>query len=128
LQAELEERVEVTDAVADAVVPGQHREIAGPHDTYRYSDIGPPPSSAAIRRMDSAARPSASAIATAASTIRSLVSPCSATRTGRALLNVLWIWTGVMGYRAARRRRYAEHRRWMIRNFALTLGAIASRR
>ncbi|MFD7665273.1 DUF2306 domain-containing protein [Streptomyces sp. NPDC059788] len=44
-----------------------------------------------------------------------------------AVLDVLWVVTGIAGYRAARQRRYADHRRWMIRNFALTLVAVASR-
>ncbi|UNO41234.1 DUF2306 domain-containing protein [Streptomyces sp. MST-110588] len=42
-------------------------------------------------------------------------------------LDVLWAVTGVAGYRAARQRRYAAHRTWMIRNFAVTLVAISSR-
>ncbi|MFI1204050.1 DUF2306 domain-containing protein [Streptomyces sp. NPDC020883] len=43
------------------------------------------------------------------------------------VLDVLWIVTGVAGYRAALRRRYADHRVWMIRNMALTLVALTSR-
>ncbi|GAA3439144.1 DUF2306 domain-containing protein [Kutzneria kofuensis] len=42
-------------------------------------------------------------------------------------LDVLWIVTGIAGYRAARRRRFADHRRWMIRNYALTFSSLASR-
>ncbi|MFJ9851521.1 DUF2306 domain-containing protein [Streptomyces sp. NPDC101150] len=44
-----------------------------------------------------------------------------------AVLDILWIITGIAGYRTARQRRYADHRVWMIRNFALTLVAITSR-
>ncbi|MFE3646907.1 DUF2306 domain-containing protein [Streptomyces sp. NPDC059152] len=43
------------------------------------------------------------------------------------VLDALWIVTGVAGYRAARHRRYADHRVWMIRNVALTLVALTSR-
>jgi hypothetical protein len=42
-------------------------------------------------------------------------------------LDALWILTAVAGYRAARQRRYAQHRAWMIRNFALALASLASR-
>jgi hypothetical protein len=51
----------------------------------------------------------------------------SANQAALVMLDVLWIITGVAGYRAIRQRRYADHRRWMIRNYALTFGAIASR-
>ncbi|MGW5116171.1 DUF2306 domain-containing protein [Streptomyces noursei] len=44
-----------------------------------------------------------------------------------AVLDALWIVTGVAGYRAARARRYADHREWMVRNVALTLVALTSR-
>ncbi|REK85684.1 DUF2306 domain-containing protein [Streptomyces inhibens] len=43
------------------------------------------------------------------------------------VLDVLWFLTGIAGYRAARQRRYADHRVWMIRNYSLTLVAITSR-
>lgn len=42
-------------------------------------------------------------------------------------LDVLWIVTAVAAYRAARQRRFAQHRVWMIRNFALIISSIASR-
>ncbi|MGK5545027.1 DUF2306 domain-containing protein [Streptomyces sp. URMC 127] len=42
-------------------------------------------------------------------------------------LDVLWAVTGVAAYRAARQRRYADHRLWMIRNFSMTFVAISSR-
>jgi hypothetical protein len=41
--------------------------------------------------------------------------------------DLLWVVTGVAAYRAIRQRRVADHRRWMIRNFALTFAAIATR-
>ncbi|MER6843923.1 DUF2306 domain-containing protein [Streptomyces platensis] len=44
-----------------------------------------------------------------------------------AVLDALWLLTGIAGYRAARQRRYADHRVWMVRNYALTLVAITSR-
>ncbi len=51
----------------------------------------------------------------------------SANQAALGLLDVLWAATAVAGYRAVRQGRYADHRRWMVRNFALTLGALASR-
>lgn len=43
-------------------------------------------------------------------------------------LVVLWTITGVAGYRAVRQRRYADHRKWMLRNYALTFaGAVTTR-
>ncbi|GAB2893705.1 hypothetical protein GCM10027074_72090 [Streptomyces deserti] len=41
---------------------------------------------------------------------------------GLMLSGVLWIVTTLLGYRAARRRRYIDHRRWMIYSFAISLG------
>jgi len=59
------------------------------------------------------------------------VAPVSSTGFGSAVgntaLGVLWLATAVAGYRAARRRRYADHRAWMVRNFALTLSIVANR-
>jgi hypothetical protein len=46
---------------------------------------------------------------------------------GNTMLGVLWLVTGVAGYRMARQRRYPEHRRWMIRSFALTTSIVANR-
>ncbi|WP_433496296.1 DUF2306 domain-containing protein [Sphaerimonospora sp. CA-214678] len=46
---------------------------------------------------------------------------------GRISLEVLWVLTTVMGYRMARKRRYAAHRRWMIYSFALTMDAFSTR-
>jgi uncharacterized membrane protein len=40
---------------------------------------------------------------------------------------VLWLITGGLAYRAARRRDFAAHRAWMMRNYALTFLAVTSR-
>lgn len=42
-------------------------------------------------------------------------------------LAVLWIAVNILGWRAALARRLAEHRRWMIRSWALTLAAVTLR-
>lgn len=42
-------------------------------------------------------------------------------------LAVAWLTTTAMGWRYARMRRFAEHRRWMIRSWALTLSAVTLR-
>ena len=42
-------------------------------------------------------------------------------------LAVFWIGTTLMGWRAAVRGRFVEHRRWMIRSWALTLAAVTLR-
>ncbi|MEU6405189.1 DUF2306 domain-containing protein [Streptomyces sp. NPDC046985] len=41
---------------------------------------------------------------------------------GLALTGVLWIATTLIGLRAARARRYVDHRRWMVYSFAISLG------
>lgn len=46
---------------------------------------------------------------------------------GFACLAVVWLYTGVQGYRAIRRGERALHRRWMLRNHALTLAAVSLR-
>lgn len=43
------------------------------------------------------------------------------------LLAVLWIGTTVAGYRTARQRRFGEHRKWMVRSFALCFSIILNR-
>lgn len=43
------------------------------------------------------------------------------------LLASLWLIFTITGYRMARQRRYDEHRRWMIRSFALTASIITNR-
>lgn len=50
-----------------------------------------------------------------------------ATGLGFALLAVLWLYTGVRALVSIRQRRVEKHRRWMIRNYALTLGAVSLR-
>jgi uncharacterized membrane protein YozB (DUF420 family) len=48
-------------------------------------------------------------------------------RASDVLLAVLWLTCTLTGWRMARRRRFAEHRRWMIRSFALTASIITNR-
>lgn len=40
---------------------------------------------------------------------------------------VVWLVTGWLAYAAVRRRNFAAHREWMIRNFALTFAAVTLR-
>jgi uncharacterized membrane protein len=42
-------------------------------------------------------------------------------------LALLWIVVNLLGWRAVMRGRFAEHRRWMIRSWALTLAAVTLR-
>ncbi|SDG10105.1 Uncharacterized membrane protein [Lentzea fradiae] len=44
-----------------------------------------------------------------------------------SVLSVLWFVSAVQGLRTARRRRFAAHRVWMIRGFALTGAAVTGR-
>lgn len=46
---------------------------------------------------------------------------------GFGLLALVWFHTTAQGLRAVIGRRYAEHRRWMIRSFALTFAAVTLR-
>jgi uncharacterized membrane protein len=48
-------------------------------------------------------------------------------RVGFGVLAVLWLYTGLRAYGAIRRGKVTEHRRWMIRNFALTFAAVTLR-
>ncbi len=48
-------------------------------------------------------------------------------RTGFGLLAVLWLSTGLLAYLAIRAGDVASHRRWMVRNFALTFAAVTLR-
>ncbi|MFD5244559.1 DUF2306 domain-containing protein [Amycolatopsis sp. NPDC058340] len=50
-----------------------------------------------------------------------------ATRVANTVAGVLWLGCTFAGWRAARQRRFADHRRWMIRSFALTMSIILSR-
>lgn len=46
---------------------------------------------------------------------------------GFASLAIFWITANLLGWRAAVQGRFAEHRRWMIRSWALTLAAVTLR-
>lgn len=46
---------------------------------------------------------------------------------GFGALAFIWINVTLMGWRAAMQGRFAEHRRWMIRSWALTLAAVTLR-
>jgi uncharacterized membrane protein len=46
---------------------------------------------------------------------------------GFGLLAIAWLVTTIQGWRTATQRRFAEHRAWMIRSFALTFAAVALR-
>ena len=48
-------------------------------------------------------------------------------RLGFGCLAVLWLYSGYRAYRAIRARNIAAHRRWMVRNFALTFAAVMLR-
>lgn len=48
-------------------------------------------------------------------------------RVGFTLLASVWLYTGYRAYSAIRQRRIDEHRRWMIRNYALTFAAVTLR-
>jgi hypothetical protein len=49
------------------------------------------------------------------------------TQVGLTTAAVLWLITGGLAYRAARRRDFMNHRAWMMRNYALTFLAVTSR-
>lgn len=49
------------------------------------------------------------------------------TQIGLTIPAVLWLITGVLAYRAARRHDYTRHQNWMMRNYALTFLAVTSR-
>ena len=46
---------------------------------------------------------------------------------GFGLLAIAWIFTTALAWRRARQRRFADHRAWIIRSFALTLAAVMLR-
>jgi uncharacterized membrane protein len=46
---------------------------------------------------------------------------------GFAGLAIAWLFTGAMAFLAARKRDFVSHRRWMIRNFALSFAAVTIR-
>ncbi|GAA3293003.1 MULTISPECIES: DUF2306 domain-containing protein [Dactylosporangium] len=49
------------------------------------------------------------------------------TRAGLITAAVLWLVTGLLAYRAARRGDFTAHRAWMLRNYALTFLAVTAR-
>ncbi|MQA97457.1 MAG: DUF2306 domain-containing protein [Streptosporangiales bacterium] len=49
------------------------------------------------------------------------------TQIGLVIPAVLWLVTGWLALQAARRRDFARHREWMMRNYALTFLAVTSR-
>jgi uncharacterized membrane protein len=51
----------------------------------------------------------------------------AASTLGFACLALAWLYTGVHALGAAQSRDFAAHRRWMIRNFALTFAAVTLR-
>jgi Predicted membrane protein (DUF2306) len=59
------------------------------------------------------------------------VAPISSTgpvsAVGNTTLAVAWLATSVAGYRAARARRFGDHRRWMLRSVALTFSIVLNR-
>jgi uncharacterized membrane protein YozB (DUF420 family) len=40
---------------------------------------------------------------------------------------LLWLGFTIAGWRATRQRRYADHRKWMVRSFAMTMNTLLSR-
>ncbi len=46
---------------------------------------------------------------------------------GFGLLALCWAWANIQGWRAAMAGRFAEHRVWMIRSFAMTFAAVTLR-
>ncbi|MER7502474.1 DUF2306 domain-containing protein [Nonomuraea pusilla] len=48
-------------------------------------------------------------------------------RASHVVLALLWIGCTYAGWRMARQRRYADHRRWMVRSFALTMSIVTNR-
>lgn len=48
-------------------------------------------------------------------------------RLGFAALAVCWLYTGMRALMAIRRRDISDHRRWMVRNFSLSLAAVTLR-
>ncbi|MFC3995951.1 DUF2306 domain-containing protein [Nocardiopsis sediminis] len=50
-----------------------------------------------------------------------------AQQTGNAFSALLWFGCTLAGYRAARGRRFADHREWMVRSFALAWSIVTNR-
>ena len=51
----------------------------------------------------------------------------SVSQAGFGLLALAWLYTGLRAYVCARAKQFVEHRRWMIRNFALAFAAVTLR-
>jgi hypothetical protein len=51
----------------------------------------------------------------------------AAGKIGQLFLALLWLATTAAGFVAARRRRFGDHRRWMIRSFALCTSIVVNR-
>jgi uncharacterized membrane protein len=49
------------------------------------------------------------------------------TSAGFVILGLLWLWTGLMAFVRIREGDVQAHRRWMLRNFALTLAGVSLR-
>lgn len=49
------------------------------------------------------------------------------TQVSNVMWALLWLGTTIMGYRMVRAKRYAEHRVWMVRSFALIWGIVMNR-
>jgi Predicted membrane protein (DUF2306) len=49
------------------------------------------------------------------------------TQIGLTIPAILWVITGTLAYRAARRHDFTHHQDWMMRNYALTFLAVTSR-
>jgi uncharacterized membrane protein len=43
------------------------------------------------------------------------------------VLSLIWLFTSWKGYRTAVRKQFADHRKWMIRSFGVTLVAVSGR-
>jgi hypothetical protein len=48
-------------------------------------------------------------------------------RASNVLLAAVWLTVTIVGFTMARQRRFVEHRRWMIRSFALTMSIVTNR-
>ena len=57
--------------------------------------------------------------------VMAVISPAG--RIGNVILALLWFGTTFAGFLAARRRRFGDHRRWMIRSFALCWSIVVNR-
>ena len=48
-------------------------------------------------------------------------------RTAFTIISVLWLFTGLKAWQSAVQKNFSEHKVWVIRNFALTFGAVIFR-